>query len=298
VLNLPGNVKVVQAVNICGGGLNTSIIGCGQTPGTSFITERFMANQEGILWAHEFGHNQGLPDNYTDSNKVMYYTIGENRRRVNQTECNAFLGQQPQIAAAGQVVLAQARTPSGAPMPVEEFVTQIYFHGLPLDQAATYGADDVEPLIGMLNDPTLVQFHENIALTLGMIGDERAVDPLISYIREGPRGADAAMSQPAYKGRVGAVVALGYLVNRSGSEEALAFLLESTSPDAWGRRDIKGLDTRETSLTETTRDLSKYAIMALALSGNPRAAPHLRSLRDQAGVTADERPSGRRLEMR
>ncbi len=69
----------------------------------------------------------------------------------------------------------------------------------------------------------------------------------------------------------------------------MSFLLESTSPDVWVRRDVEGLDTRETSLTETTRDLSKYAIMALGLSGNATAAAHLRSLRDQAGVAADER---------
>ncbi|MGH6900015.1 MAG: hypothetical protein ACREJ5_26270, partial [Geminicoccaceae bacterium] len=207
VFSLPGNVKVVADVNFCGD-FNTSYIGCGQTPGTSYITERFIANQEGILWAHEFGHNQGLPHRDTSTNNVMYRSIGTDRQRVNQAESNAFLGQQGQIAAAGQVVPAQARTPSGAPMPVEEFVTQIYFHGLPLDQAATYGEEDVETLIGMLNDPSMVQFHENIALTLGMIGDARAVDPLISFVREGAAGAEAAMSRPAYKGRVGAVVAL------------------------------------------------------------------------------------------
>ncbi len=60
VFGLPGNVKVVDDVNYCGGRFNTSFIGCGQTPGSSFITERFTASREGILWAHEFGHNQGL----------------------------------------------------------------------------------------------------------------------------------------------------------------------------------------------------------------------------------------------
>ena len=91
VFGLPGNVKVVDDVNFCGG-FNPSIIGCGQTPGSSFITERFTANQEGILWAHEFGHNQGLPHRSDSTDNLMFPSIGVNRLRINQTECNAFLG--------------------------------------------------------------------------------------------------------------------------------------------------------------------------------------------------------------
>ena len=56
-------------------------------------------------------------------------------------------------------------TPGGSAVPVEEFVSQIYLHGLPLDQAATYGEADVDTLIRMLNDLGMVQYHESIALT-------------------------------------------------------------------------------------------------------------------------------------
>jgi hypothetical protein len=292
VFSLPGNVKVVDDVNFCANQFNTSYIGCGQTPGASFITERFTANQEGILWAHEFGHNQGLSHRDTSTNNVMYFSIGTNRRRVNQEECNAFMGQQGLIAMANANVRTQASTAGGAPMPVEEFVTQIYFEGLPLAQAATYGEEEVETLLRMLDDPNMVQFHENIALTLGMIGSERAVDPLISYINKGVGSTGATTSRPAYKGRIAAIVALGYLVNLSGSQKALSYLLESTSPATWAQRNIVGLAARESarSETETAGDLSKYAIIALGLSGHPTAAAHLRSLRDQeATATAGER---------
>ena len=56
---LPGNVKMVNDINWCGGPV-VGVIGCAPVPGTSFVVVRFVADQEGILWTHEFGHNKGL----------------------------------------------------------------------------------------------------------------------------------------------------------------------------------------------------------------------------------------------
>lgn len=86
----PGNVKLVNAINWCGGP-GVGIIGCAPVPGNSFVAVRFTGNQEGILWAHEFGHNKGL-SHRTGDNLVMNPTIGETRRRINAEECTAYLG--------------------------------------------------------------------------------------------------------------------------------------------------------------------------------------------------------------
>lgn len=341
VFNLPGNVKVVEDVNWRANRFNSSFIGCGQTPGTSFITERFTASQEGILWIHEFGHNQGLPHRDNTSDNVMFPSIGSNRLRINQAECNAFRGTSgagageavvevtdssntmPSGAAAmssrdaampsgGLVEPAKgAQMPDGVPVkpretgtmpaggemarspgaatgpriPVEEFVSQIYIEGLPLDKAAAYGDEDVDKLLTMLNDPAQSRYHENIALTLGMIGSARAAEPLIAYIEKtvSERG-----SRLAYKGRVGAIVGLGYLVNRSGSEKALSYLLKSTSPQDWQQRNLRSLAKKpEATDEETTQDLSKYAIISLGLSGHPETAARLRSMRAQARSAVD-----------
>jgi hypothetical protein len=295
VFNLPANVKVVGDMNFCANQFNTSYIGCGQTPGTSFITEHFTANQEGILWAHEFGHNQGLAHRDTSTNNVMYFSIGTNRRRINQEECNAFMGPQGLIAAADAVVRTQASTAGGAPMPVEEFVTQIYFEGLPLDKAAEYGKEAVQPLLGILAAPSMVRYHENAALTLGMIGEEEAVEPLIAYVRRGPegsgtRGAEATAddaSRAAYKGRVGAIIGLGYLANRADSERAVDFLIEQSRPEAWRGNMLQRLPTREAPAAGAAEDLSKYAITALGLSADQRVAERLRSLAGE-GARAGE----------
>ena len=85
----PGNVKVVNLINFCSD-FRPGIIGCAPVPGTSFVVVRYTTNQEGILWDHEFGHNKGLPHRNV-ANALMNGTINVNNKRVNQTECDAFL---------------------------------------------------------------------------------------------------------------------------------------------------------------------------------------------------------------
>jgi hypothetical protein len=313
VFALAGNVKVVDDVNFCANMFNTSFIGCGQTPGTSFITERFTVAQEGILWAHEFGHNQGLPHRTDTSDALMFPSIGSNRLRINDTECAAFrggggglmvaeMGAPPQTLPENAVLMpaeaqenvqaALAQMPGeGNPeaaaaeaMPVEEFVRQIYFEGLPLAQAAAYRPDDVPTLLAMLADPADALYHENIALTLGMIGDARAVPALIDYIESEPAAAPAldqeSDARAAIRGRVGALIGLGYLVNLTGDETALAFLGEHTAPEAWAAPVVRDLAATESAEGQTHEDLSKYAVLALGVAGTTEAADVLRSLGD------------------
>ncbi len=89
IIGLPGNVKVVNAINWCGG-LAPNIIGCAPVPGNSLAVIRFTENQEGILLAHEYGHNKGLSHRTDDQNALMFPSIGTDRRRVTQAECDAF----------------------------------------------------------------------------------------------------------------------------------------------------------------------------------------------------------------
>ena len=88
VSSLPGNVKVVNRINWCGG-LRPNIIGCAPVPGNSLVVVRFTLNLEGILWVHEFGHNQGL-NHRTGANLVMNPTIGPTGLRINAAECTAY----------------------------------------------------------------------------------------------------------------------------------------------------------------------------------------------------------------
>jgi Repeat of unknown function (DUF346) len=360
IFGLGGNVKVVGDVNWCANRFNSSFIGCGQTPGTSFITERFTASLEGILWGHEFGHNQGLPHRDESNNNVMFFSIGANRRNINQGECNAYTGSGAAVAETaartlpmqdaamteaaseampagdmnGSVMDAQApmssggdtqsvmpdgsgmdnameeATPSDGQMPegsmpageksasagavllpVAEFVSQIYFDGLPLDIAAQYSEADVDTLLSMLADEKQAAFHENIALTLGMIGSPKAVDRLIAYLKSGPSlAAEASGSDDVahgiYRGRVGAVMGLGYIVNKTADPKALAYLIESTTPAVWNSRSLTNTAEAAPENATLPKDLSKYAIFSLGLSGNAEAAAHLKTISASKSLSA------------
>jgi len=87
VNGLAGRVKVVNQINWCGG-LIPNVIGCaGQ--GNSQLVVRFTANQEGILWAHEYGHTRGL-GHVPGASSIMNATIGTTRTMVTQNECNSM----------------------------------------------------------------------------------------------------------------------------------------------------------------------------------------------------------------
>ena len=350
VFGLPGNVKVVADVNWCANQFNTSYIGCGQTPGTSFITERFTSSLEGILWSHEFGHNQGLQHRDTSTDNVMYFSIGSNRQRINQTECNAFTGSSglgaesgmtlpmpdaasvaptdsmrtdaatpevsPADAVAGgsQMVLAQmqageAMSPDMAVEPVEgtlmpgeaqstmaqatvepanaenvaDFVRQIYFDGLPLDRAAEFGPEAIPVLLDILNNPEEALYHENAALTLGMIGDAAAVQPMIDYLQSGGAG-DAG--REAFKGRVGAIIGLGYLANLAQSDLALRYLIAGVRPQEWESNGT--IAATDATTPDQPRKLAEYAVLALGLCGREEGAS---TVKDLLNTQADLAPA-------
>lgn len=89
VIGLPGTVKVVNQINWCGS-FAPNIIGCAPRPGNSLTVIRFAANQEGILWAHEYGHTRGLSHRSDRGDLVMFPSIGTNRVKVNEAESVAF----------------------------------------------------------------------------------------------------------------------------------------------------------------------------------------------------------------
>ncbi|SFJ38681.1 HEAT repeat domain-containing protein [Jannaschia pohangensis] len=288
VFALAGNIKVVDDVNFCAGGFNSSFIGCGQTPGSSFITERFTASLEGILWGHEFGHNTGLPHN-SSSNFVMFGSIGSSRIRVTNAECNSLLaraGSPATGALTGALALPQADdvirlervgdfTPGAVPIqPIKDFVTQIYFEGLPLDVAASYGPDVVPELVEMLADPSLVTYHENIALTLGLIGSPLAAEPLQAYVSRG--GVDDGDLRRAEKGIVGAVIGLGYLAGQTSDPELVQFLIDLAEPTELRSETAARLATKAGgSVAEANDDVARYAIISLGFTGQPEASAFL-----------------------
>jgi len=83
-------VKVVDAVNYCAGGYNTSIIGCGRCNAVGYILEDWVG---GNVYVHEYGHNvMGCGHRDDCSSNIMHsVSIGTNNS-VDGTECSGFGG--------------------------------------------------------------------------------------------------------------------------------------------------------------------------------------------------------------
>lgn len=89
--NTSAHVKVVRAINACGGTISTNIIGCGWIGRKGIVLERRSdVGQEGALWAHENGHNAGLGHNSEGIDFIMYGSLGYNNRALLGSECSTF----------------------------------------------------------------------------------------------------------------------------------------------------------------------------------------------------------------
>lgn len=163
------------------------------------------------------------------------------------------------------------------PMEIREFVHQVYFEGVPYEDANKYDASVVPALLEMLEDPAEEEYWANIVVTLGIIGDESAVDPMTAFIA---RGEEGTMSRVQYTAKTSAIMSMGYLINKTGNEKALDYLEECLNPQYWSSRGPAGASPYGASVEERNRDLSKYAVLGLALSGHPSAAELLRSTQE------------------
>ena len=147
-----------------------------------------------------------------------------------------------------------------------------------------YGGNVVPTLLEMLADPQEQRAWPNIVVVLGMLGDQRAVTPLISLIEQNP---GRELDYYKFEAKKNAIFGLGYLVNKNDNQKALSYLGDGLNPSVWQRR-ITWTSPEHETAAERNRELSRVAIIALGLSGNPSAEKALRELLTPA-QTATER---------
>lgn len=176
-----------------------------------------------------------------------------------------------------------------AAMDIKDFVKQTFIHGVPYEKASLYGAADVDTLLGMLSDRSQENYWPNIVVTLCIIGDDRAVDPILAFIN----GGTGQLSHAQYTAKSSAVMALGYLVNKSGNRKALDFLKASLDPDAWGERRMSWTSPYQPSVADRNMQLSTMAVLGLALSGNTEARDALLSLQRAPKTAGSKRLQAR-----
>lgn len=161
-------------------------------------------------------------------------------------------------------------------MDIKSFVHQTFIHGVRYQEASKYGSDVVPVLLEMLEDPAEKDFWANEVITLCIIGDENAVEPIIAFINKDVQGE---LSESHYRAKTSAIMALGYLINKSGSKKALEYLKECISPEVWTERKLNWKGPYQASVDDRNEQLSTMAVLGLALSGNPEA---LRTLQQPA----------------
>lgn len=97
--NTAARVKVVRAINYCGG-TGTNIIGCAYSPGNGMALVR-MSNlgSEAVLWLHEFGHNVGLSHNSGGSMYIMAPVDYGTNNGLSAPECAQYHAPSPSASA-------------------------------------------------------------------------------------------------------------------------------------------------------------------------------------------------------
>jgi hypothetical protein len=92
VVNVPGRAKVVSEINYCTSPPPPGVTIWGCSAPISMIVRRATPSLEGILWAHEFGHNQDLWlfGHGSDPNFLSYSNLVSTAKRVTQSECTTM----------------------------------------------------------------------------------------------------------------------------------------------------------------------------------------------------------------
>jgi hypothetical protein len=252
-------VNVVQDIQSCNSRPCPNCSGCSDRPGSCMVVVRAFPRKEGVLWAHEYGHNAGLCDRF-DGEWVMNRSLGVDNRKVTRTECDAFEGTPAQIPTCPVAHAPDLLT----------YLRNDYIHGTPYEEARIY-AREVSAVLRALRDPSFAPHLSNVVLTLGYIGDSAAFGPLVEYIE----ASGGSLTREQLVARRSAVIALGYLYFHSRDARVLRYLSEGVVPANWERRLRSKAPKIIPLLSEA---LSVVSVQALGIAGTPDAAKVLQSL--------------------
>lgn len=163
---------------------------------------------------------------------------------------------------------------------IVEVVRGVYMAGVPYETAILLSQgdrakEDRDILLKMIQQEDEAPYWPNATKLLGIIGGEDMYVPLRRLI-EGREDKFSKTSAAVYRGRLSAVVALGYLADErhAGSDDAMEYLKDSVRPSAWRGRDLPWIQyNRDAAL-----NLSLSAVHGLFVSGRPEVIEIMKGL--------------------
>lgn len=298
---LPQDFKVVEAmIGVCGSEPSdlTTLLGCAFSNGSVVI----IADAPPDVWAHEWGHVQGLGHRDNCGSNLMHASNLETDA-VNQRERAAFLSPGPKLSAAQDSLQKtedaagiepdsccprEWERADGEPLAawLDRVLPRRYLAGVPAILSVALGADRdgqnarrgeqfLGPVVrSAFSEPSDTQRRANIARLAGLSGAADAVPELIAAVLA-PAGP---LSRDEFNGCTEAILALGRLAPADPSGAAMAFLVSGTDPTNWPGRGVKWSFGKHQG-ERLHRLLVKLCIMGLGLAESDDALAHLRELR-------------------
>lgn len=258
---------VVNEINYCGGPPNPGffIIGCATvgSNGAIAVINRSNRTADARLWLHEYGHTKGLRHSSVAGN------VMEDGGNINAAQCRAF--QRTNLPLVAQPLQIPEITQTE---PIERFVRRTFYEAVPWELARRFKPSAVPFLIRQLRAPAPGVSLPTVVGTLGVIGDPRAVQPLIAFIERGV----GQLSQEEYGAKKGALHALGLIAAQAPSPAATTYLARGMDPSFWADRLRWTLPYSTATATRDTQML-KAAIWGNAFSGRPQAGNAFQQLR-------------------
>lgn len=178
------------------------------------------------------------------------------------------------------LTLAALAAPAGGQdalrIPVRQFISAHFHHGVPYRAARVYGAAAVPELIAVLKDDEARHMWPNAVWLLGMIGEPAAADALIEFQHR----FSGEVDRPTFNALLQVNPALGFLARKADST-AFRYLREGSMPGAWSER----VNWYFGATPERQRNLllAQLAINGLGISGSASARTEMGALGDRLG---------------
>jgi hypothetical protein len=147
---------------------------------------------------------------------------------------------------------------------------------VPYEQASKYDSTDIPILVDMLSDTSKKIYWSNIVITLGMIGDESAVDTLIGFIN---KSENTNISKSHYLAKSGVLFALGFIINKTNNSTAINFLRNRLQTSNWDSTSITWKAPYHNSFKQRDFQLLQKTILGLAITGSPQIVSTLDSVK-------------------